>query len=221
MTDKAAARERRLRRMEEEYGSELATTFTHSTFYHRFFEGYTETMVPRKGRRGNRIIRVYTGNYYTRACDDRAWHKIKLEYMALCLAAAAAYLYSVSREIPSNSVWYVALPGSLAVLCLLLLTADVLSCLGKARDMTLYDYKSSFRRLIWLCPVTSAWIAVTSVLTFVFLTGNQRPWSEWSAGVLCMAAAAAVLWIGRMEKRAEYHTKPGCQAADANGVMIE
>ena len=221
MNDKEIKKERYLRRMEEEFGGELNTTFTHSTSYHRFFEGYSEIMVPIKGRRRNKIIRKYIGNFYYRLCSDKRWLVIKIQYRALYLTAVLLYFFAASREIPGNSVWYVAFPGSVSSVWMLMLLTDLFSCLSKKREMTVYDYKSSFKRLTWLCPVTSGCLLLTAAAMFVFLILNERSWVEWGTGGMFVAAACFVFLIGQMERRAKYNEKAGNSQPDPNGVIIE
>lgn len=178
----------------------------HSGFYHRLFEGYREVRVPRDGRERGRITRVYTGDYYKRACGELRWHLTKAAYLLLYLVATAVYLFAMTRRVEVNTVWYTAAPGLLSVIPMILLFSKLTACLSANRNMVIYDYKYVFQRLFPLCALTAFFLCTTALMCLAFLL--LHPQSDIKNELVpclgCLLGAGLILTIGLIERNAKY-----------------
>jgi hypothetical protein len=198
------------------------TDFRHSTFYHGYFEGYTETKVPKPNGKGNRITRIYTGEYYRQDLTRRQRVLIRLVYGALYLFALSAFLFSTTRQVASNNTWYVGLPGLLVAIPMLLMLIITIAYITTRRDMKLWDYKSSSINLKKVSLVTSACYGVLALLTVVFIILNpaEEPLSELVCLAGYIAGGLAVLAVNRLENRVKYLKVPNQQKRPEEGVQL-
>lgn len=183
----------------------LGKGFRHSTFYHRYFEDYSERrVVGADGKR--RIERSYTGSWYERACTPRQWALTKLLYPLVGLAALAAFYLPYCLPLAVNRSLLVGVPCMLSAVGAVFLMLTLLWCVTAKRRMTSYEYRSGFHRLPLFCLIQAAVMALCALLAaFVLLTGAQRTAAEEWSPVLGSAAGAALLAaLARFEKRTEY-----------------
>jgi hypothetical protein len=220
---KETRKERRMRRLEEAEGGELNSIFHHSTYYHRFFENYSEAMVPKKNGKGNRIIRMYTGYYYRRACSDLNWVLTKFAYIVLYLIGASAYICAFGSPLAGNFNECAALPGLLSAVAMLLLLANIISCTFENRTMTIYGYRTSFKRLVLFCYIAGGLLFATLMVILLSIMLNPKDISEKELFSLffCLAAAVSVAIIGHIERKAKYERLPSDNKPISNGVIIQ
>lgn len=198
--------ERKQQRRLEEEGSDLHRPFNHSTFYHRFFEGYSEQLVPKGNGKGRRVERTYVGKTYRRSCSDSAWWLAKLGYVGLCLVAATAFVYAYSRPLLAGDEPHFVLLGFAGCFMLLLLLLKILECIPAKREMNTYDYVELFRKLPRYCWVAAGLFGVSAVLIGVraLSQGQVEGLQAWHAAAGCLIAAGSVSCIGTIEHRAKY-----------------
>ena len=86
-------------RVSDYSNDETRDPFSHSSSYHRHFQGYAEQRVPKKSGVGTRIERIYVADYYRYAETDLTWRFKKLVYVFLFAMAASAVVIADSRPL--------------------------------------------------------------------------------------------------------------------------
>lgn len=180
--------------------------FRHSDAYHRYFRGYTE--IRREKPNGRYAVeRYYTQPWIVSAASDRMYWLTRLLYGGLVILSWTLYLWAMCRDLLSNRVWFVAIPGLPGVALLLLLTMVTANYIFVKRRMTLWDHESSTNRLKTVSLITGGCIALTAVMKLVsLLLFGGDPGAELLSigGVLLAAASAAALCP--LEKQMAYTT---------------
>ena len=187
----------------------------HSRSYHDFFEGYSEELVDKKDGKGRRIQRTYVGKYYKRSGSDRAWVLSKVLYVVMFLAAAALYVFALTRRVGCNSVWYCAAPGLISVVPMIMMGAKLAACLVTKRIMVAYDYKYVYGRVFIYGLVTSGILMLTGLMMVLYIILNQEPvWDNLIPALAIILAACLLCGLGFIEWGTVYYsyeneTKPG------------
>ena len=197
------------------------TGFTHKTFYHRYFQGYTEVRV-KKPNGKFRIERYYTAPWMRRDLPQGRWAALKLLYAVLALAAIAAVVAAMAMNVLSNYFWFVALPGVITFLCAFVQCAVTISYLAKPRNMTLWEFRSSslyLRRAAAACAVCACLTALAK-LGCIVIYGTAGLAGECVSVVLLLAAALASGGMLLLEKTAKYREIPNDTTKPVNGEEI-
>ena len=126
--------------------NELNSDFRHSTYYHKYFQGYTELKVLQSNGK-YKIERFYTAPWKQHALTDRQRKKVKRQYLLLTAVGIFVFVMALMMAVNSNYTRIAAIPGMLTVIGLILTTVTVNSYAAKPVLMTLWDYKSSSHRL--------------------------------------------------------------------------
>lgn len=194
----------------------------HSGSYHRYFEGYSEQKVPGENGHRNRIVRVYVGDYYKRKCSDCAWIAVKAAYALLYLAAVAVYLFAMVLPIGSNHAWYVALPGLLSVVPLILVFAKLTACLVTKRTMMIYDFKYVFHRVVRYCTAAAGFLFATALMKLLYILVNLpgEVWPEVFSCLGCFLGAGLILGIGLLERNAKYEIIKNKNVPSEDGFVL-
>lgn len=184
------------------------TGFRHSDSYHRHFRGYTEIRIPKANGRFE-IQRYYTQPWIVSTASDREYI-CKRILMGLLLASSwAAYIFGMCMPLGSNSWWLTAIPGLLAAIALVLLSAVTVSYVFVRRKMTLWEHESTSKRLRTLSAVTGGCMMLTVLAKFVHLClfrGDVIP-ELFSSGItLAAAACAGAMFL--LERNTVYTTLP-------------
>ena len=182
------------------------TGFRHSDAFHCYFRGYTEIRNVKPNGKLD-IKRFYTQPWIVNTASDRVYWRNRFMYLLLTAMSAFFCFWSMSRDLGSNRMWYIAIPEVLTVVLLILLTAVLIHFLFMPRRMTLWNYESGAKRLKTICPLASAAMLLTAVskLTYLLLCG-AAPYGELlSIGSMLLAASCtAAIW--HLEKKAAYIT---------------
>jgi hypothetical protein len=168
----------------------MDTGFRHSSHYHDYFEGYTEKKVE-KPNGGYRIERLYTAPWIERMMPNREQKNQKIIFWCLYLLSVLLYLWCMVQRVGSNNCRYVALPGLVCVIPLLLLFFKLVSyTLGK-RKMTIYEYKSTVGNFKRLCIFATCTLTATAIMVVVYMflhIGEQTPQLILNAFLLALSA---------------------------------
>ena len=135
--------------VKKEGGGRLPDSPTKRTFnrhYHNYFRGYTEV------RRTNEKGRIVIDRYYTRpwkvsGLSTRNYWLLRALYVFLTVASIVLYITAMTRDIPGNHHWVVAIPGMPTVTVLFLLAVMVIQYLTVPRKMTIWDHESSTKHI--------------------------------------------------------------------------
>lgn len=214
----------RQKQMQETGGMPESASF-HSKGYHRYFEGYSEQMVTdEKGRK--RIKRVYTGVYHRAEISDARLGWTKRTYFLILVLSALLFLYAVSRDVPSNQCWYVAVFQALAVLFFLWLLYSLICYATAGRNMTVNDFRSvaAVKRAA-SCKAGCELLTAAMSLVYLLVSAAQGEAvdvpGECICMLLCLGAGALTLFIPYLEKRIVYTSFLSRETPLPDGNQIE
>ena len=181
------------------------TGFRHSDAYHRYFRGYTEIRIPKDNGRFE-IQRYYTQPWIVSTASLTHYRLRKLLMIGLLISIWGAYITGMCLPLESNRWWVTAIPGLIAVITLMILSAVVVNCLFARRKMTLWEYESTSKRLIQLSGITGGCFGITVLakLAYLLFYGNVK--AELSGCGLVLTALLTTATIHIMERRTEYTT---------------
>lgn len=86
-----------------------------SRAYERHFEGYVETVEEVPGKKRSKSVRTYVDSYWVQDCTPKKHRFFCILFAALYLISLVPFLYSATRLIEANMVWYVTLPQAFSV----------------------------------------------------------------------------------------------------------
>lgn len=183
----------------------------HSKAYHRFFEGYSESRVPKSNGKGYKIQRVYTGDYYRQNLIKSQRILLRLMYLALFLTII--YLFTSSAIIPlaNNTTWYVVLAQAICIPFLFWILISFFSYLPSPKDMTIHDYRSSSISLKKATMGTSIGLGLTVLATlfFILLNPAEDLQLELVSAAKYLAAALIAFSMNWIERKIIYLIIPG------------
>jgi hypothetical protein len=182
---------------------ELRDPFTHSTSYHKFFQGYAERRVPKANGKGTKIERIYVENYYRYAETDTAWRWKKLIYSLCYIMAATGVIAADTRTIAMNRIPAVGIIQILSYIPLTYLLYKLIIQVSAPRQMTIGERESASIGLqkaavfggIYLLLITIASLLIKR-LTF----GSTEP-MDWAVSGVKLAGALLILILCVLEKR--------------------
>ena len=181
-----------------------ASNWVRNRRYHNHFRGYTEVRTTDEHGHVS-IERYYTSPWTVSELSERNYWMIRILFAILTLGSAALYIYSMSRRIPANSHWAVAVPGFLTVILLIILVVRVGIFFAAPRKMTLWDFESTSKKLRNMAIYTSLVELITglAMIIFAFVT-QQEVGQTLLCGSMDIIAAACVAAIFFIEKRLPY-----------------
>lgn len=210
---------RAVKRLANEREGEWEGVISHSSMYHRVFEGYSERQMPRENGKGVRIERVYIGDHYVRRGGAKAFRRAKLLYAGLYLAAALCAVVSFAQPAFCNSEWYGVIPMFALIVSLLVFAANLLSCLTAPREMELYHF-NCFSRLI-TSALTIGIIAVGYALLTLICGALTGAWTGIALTSLFALLSAALLFtLSALERGTRYQILESRAEIASDAVVI-
>ena len=181
---------------------------TRNRHYHNYFRGYTEVRrVNEKGRIA--IERYYTKPWKVSGLSSRNYWLLRLLYVLLTATSIVLYIFAMTRNIPGNSHWIVAIPGMPAVIVLFLQAVTVIQYLTVPRKMTLWDLESSTKHIKRAALVASIIQGVTALALLGFaLVSGQEIGQTLLCVLLDLIAAACSATIFFVERKVPYTEIP-------------
>lgn len=209
------------RRMSDRYSANEDSAH-HNTAYHNYFEGYTETRVVKPNGRGTKILRVYTGIYYTQDMTDRRWKLNRILFSALYLCSTVLFLLCASLNISSNKSWYVALPEILSFFGLFWMLYILVNYMITPRSMTVGCYRSTSKPIIKSSRLTAAALGLSAFMQLVYMF--QHIYENPLSGVLCsvgfFGSSATIFILGTLESHITYKKTHSENKTMGDGVEI-
>ena len=192
----------------------------HSRYYHRYFEGYTETReLDANGK--ERIRRVYAADWYSQNLPKGKRISVRFLYVVLFAIMVAAVVGAGILQGGTGTRFYIVIP-ELITLCLLSWLGYVLlvNYLFMPKKLTVHDYKASSLSLrIVTLPVAIAFAsdALMAALDLALVGGAH------GGGVIAMFLGGAVcaLVMRLVESRIHYDQIENPAAARGDSVVIE
>ncbi|MCI2049533.1 MAG: hypothetical protein LKJ76_07420 [Lachnospiraceae bacterium] len=161
----------------------------HSSYYHRFFEGYSE--VKQKDEKGHEVIlRIYTADYFQQDITDRQRMILRIQYVFACICAAACFIGGLITNVKSNTVTWIAFLGVVPVIGLIMLAAALAEYLLAPKKMKLYTKKSSSDAMQTALLVSMFGLLSCAVCKMIYMLMENRndAFNESiSAGLLVIA----------------------------------
>jgi hypothetical protein len=194
----------------------------HSKAYHRFFEGYSEIIVPRSNGKGSSIQRVYTRNYYQQNLTGAQRLLIRLLYAAVFLCIA--YLFGSSATLPLaiNTTWYVVLTQVVSLPFICWIVISLFSYLPAGRDLTIYEYRSSSLSLkkATLSAAISLGLVAVSTLIFILLNPSIGVLAELLSALKYLVGGVLALIMNRIESKINYSIIPSKNSPPVEAMEI-
>ena len=192
----------------------------HSRFYHRYFEGYTETKeLDRNGK--ERIRRVYAADWYAQNLPKGRRVGVRLLYVALFAMMVATVIGAGILQGGTGTRFYIVIP-ELVTLCLLSWLGYVLlvNYLFMPAKLTVHEYKASslsLRIVTLAAAIVFAFDALMAALDLALVGGERGGWV-----IVLFLGGAACAWAMRLvESRIHYDQIENPAAAVDSGVTIE
>lgn len=193
---------------EQRLGDTAETGFRHDDYYHKYFHGYTELRIEKPNGK-YKIERYYTDDWYLQDCSDQKWMYQKIAQLALALISAFGYFWLMSRpNLEGNTSRFVAVPGFVSVVLLILLVASTIGYVATKRRMTWWEHYASTTRLERYTLLTGGIILFTGVADLLHLvTGVEHLAAELglAAGILLVGCIPFLMYA--LEKKMPYTTE--------------
>ena len=177
---------------------------TFNRHYHKFFRGYTE--VRNKNEKGRIVIeRYYTKPWKVSALSTRNYWLLRALYVLLTVVSIVLYFTAMTRNIPGNRHWMVAIPGLPTVTILFLLAVMVVQYVTVPRKMTLWDHESSTKHIRRAALAAAIIQGVTALVLAGFaLVTRQEVGKTLLCALLVLVAAGCSATIFFMERKVPY-----------------
>lgn len=184
------------------------TGFRHSDSYHRFFRGYTEIRREKaNGKIG--VERYYTQPWIVNTASAQAYWMIRLMYGMLLYFSVSIYIWAMCQDILSNRMWFVAIPGVLAIVFLVLLTVTIFNYVTVHKKMTLWEHESSTNQLKLFSRISSGCLVLVAVVKLVcLLIYRENIGGELKSIVAVLISAVFAVALYFMEREVVYTKVP-------------
>ena len=184
------------------------TKRTFNRHYHNYFRGYTEV------RRTNEKGRIVIDRYYTRpwkvsGLSTRNYWLLRALYVFLTVASIVLYITAMTRDIPGNHHWVVAIPGMPTVTVLFLLAVMVIQYLTVPRKMTIWDHESSTKHIKRAALAAAVIQGMTALVLAAFALITRQAIGQTLLCVLIdLIAACCSAAIFFVERKVPYTEEP-------------
>ena len=178
--------------------------------YQKYFDGYTTFIVRKKNGKGTKTLRIYTDDYYTHDCEDKAWVRQKLLFAGLTVLAIALFLFAALGP-SASSLWTpVIVTGSLAMAAIVIYVPYMVFYLAAPRLMTHFTQTHYHKLVLVFCFLSWVCEVVTAVLNLAFLLFVRKSgYLVEALSTLSYALSAAALWgVWQKERHTDYCTVP-------------
>ena len=172
--------------------------------YHNYFRGYTEVKTTNEY---GRVItkRIYTSPWTVSSLSNRNYWLVRVLFSLLVIGSIALYIFSMSRDIPGNRHWVIAIPGLPVIVFMILLIVRIGIFIAAPRKMTLWDYESTSTKLRRIALLAAAFELLTGLALIIFGLVTKEFLSETLlCGFLDIGAAVLTAAIWFIEKRLPY-----------------
>ena len=158
-----------------------------SRAYERHFEGYLETSEPIPGKKRSRSVRTYVDSIWVRelTAKQSAWRHVLLA--VLWAAALPPFLYSATRLVPANTVWYVTLPQAAALFFLAWTALCLYRCCTAPREMTVRQHRLGVSHLQISSCIAWITLAVGALVYLIYALSHS---ADRTVTLICAALSA-------------------------------
>lgn len=194
---------------------------TKNRHYHNYFRGYTE--VRRVNENGRIVIeRYYTKPWKVSDLSAQQYWLLRLLYVLLTVVSFSLYLFAMTRNIPGNSHWIVAIPGMPAVIVLFIQAVTVIQYLTVPKKMTLWDLESSTKHIKY-AALAAAIVQVMTALTllmFALVTGQEVGYTLLCvlADLIAACSSVAIFFVERKVPYTEIPNETKLPSGEAHEI---
>ena len=209
--------------------TELSRTFAeeeqnkgfHRASYHRHFEGYAEfKTIDENG--ALHIQRVYVGNWYSPQLSKSGHALRKILYPLLWAACTALLLFSASRPITVNTLWYLTSLQALTLVALAWIASALFNYALVPFRQTVGEWRGSGRRLIHSAFTCAGLQSLSFVVQFVALFSHLDSLAASMPSMIgTVCTVILLLSIALMERHVIYTQTPNEQSAPKHAIVIE
>lgn len=192
-----------------------------SGFYHSYFRGWTEVRVDRPGK-PYKVERVYTAPWIRQDLSARDYVMVRILYGLLIALSIALFVFTMTRNVGSNTCWYVALFGMPSTILMFVVVWMFVSYAKAPRQMTLYEHRSTSSYLKWICLAFAIGIAATALTTvlYIFLNMEDEPLRQCLNVLLNLLASGSMFAVFMLERHMKYVDIPNPNKAPEGGQEI-
>ncbi|MCD8337482.1 MAG: hypothetical protein LUD18_09450 [Lachnospiraceae bacterium] len=203
-------------KLEQKMGKTTGDDIRRSTYYHKYFRGYTEIRTE-KANGGYKVERFYTEPWLVQDVTPTMYVWYRMMYILLTVAVCAVYfrLMCMDDFVGTYSL-LVAVPEFASVIGLMLLAAATINYVFMRKRMTLYDHRSSSENLKKAAVVSAACLAATALMIAInsfFRADSVLNELKLSGGVLLSAAAPLAIYL--IERGMPYREEENCTVLPA------
>ncbi len=190
---------------DEKTGKTAESDFRHSSYYHKYFHGYTELRIE-KPNGGYKVERYYTQPWLVQDVSSVNYIVYRCMYAALVLLSCLVFYQAMTADgYSGNRSVLVAAPEFLSALGLILLVAATVNYTFMHRQMTWYDHRSASGNLRKASLFAACCMGATALLVVVnIFLGVDSVLAELRLAGLSLVAALAALAIYLLERQMPY-----------------
>jgi hypothetical protein len=195
----------------------------HSSSYHKYFEGTSETLVTGSGGKSKKILRVYTGMYYSQDISSKRWKLNRLLFAGLYLCAAVLFTFFASVKNAGNRTWFITLPEALSFFGFFRMLYVLFSYMTVPRDMTAGCYRSTSGPLIKSGRITAIALGLLTLMQMIYtlLFAKEDRFSGTLSAAGFAISGIAVYAISALESHIMYKRTPSGNKTPDNGIEID
>ncbi len=177
-----------------------------SYFRKMYYKDYSRRIVMDHESMKSRIEYVYEGLYYSPDCPEGEWKLKKILYFLITLISAGIFIYSMSMEIPSNYLKYIAMLQSVCLFLFLGLILGGFCRLTVKKKMTIWEYRMSVPSLKELSSLLSAFIGVILLCEIITAILYREVLSSLRIGhmVMQLVCLCMTLFLAKQIKKEKY-----------------
>lgn len=176
-----------------------------SRAYERHFEGYVENAEEIPGQKRSKSVRTYVDSYWVQECPSKKRLTLRVLSVALFLISLVPFLYSATRILAANMVWFVTLPQAFSIFFLGWTALCLYRYCTAPQKMTVRQHRLSvthFHRAACLSWIALALLALTYLIhALIFLA--ERAQTLLCSG-LSLLSAACILALFLTERTVRY-----------------
>lgn len=176
-----------------------------SRAYERYFEGYRESAEPVPARRRAKAVRTYLDDYYLQELPGKKRLGLRALYVVCYLLALPPFLYSATRLIPANMLWYVTAPQAVSVFLLGWTGLNLYRYCVLPGKMTVRQHRLGvvhFRRGTLAAAAALAAAALAYLLCAI--VGMDGGAQTVTCALLCLLSCALLLAVFLTERTVRY-----------------
>ena len=185
-----------------------------SRAYERHFEGYLETPQEIPGRKRSKSVRTYVDSFWIQNLPSKQRIGYRILFVILFLLSLPPFLYSTTRPIDANTLWFVTLPQALSLFALAWSALCLYRYCTAPQKMTVRQYRQAVMHFHH--SSCTAWVALAFLtISYLILALNTSVDCTQAllCALLCLSSCLCVLAVFLAEHRVKYteHENPLAQ----------